>query len=214
MPQTVSRKQLKAIADDDLYAPLVPRQLLRGLGEVVHRKVPIAAIHPNPDQPRSFVDEKSEAFEDLVSTIRAHGLVQAISLWQVDEDSGERYTIIAGERRWRAFKRLASEDPDTFATIPATVTVLAGAQPKVKALLMGLVENVVREELEPTDRADSIQRLREWTGWTYEEIADRLGVAKARMSGSVGSDNSRPTYGNSRACASSGVRACSRLAGG
>jgi len=181
MPQTVSRKELKALADHDLYAPLAPRQLLRGLGEVVHRKVPIAAIHPNPDQPRSMVDETSAEFEDLVGSIRAHGLIQPISLWQVDEGNGERYTIIAGERRWRAFKRLAAEDADAYASIPATITVLAGAQPQVKALMMGLVENVVREDLKPTDRADSVQRLREWTGWTYDEVAQRLGVAKARV---------------------------------
>ena len=181
MRPTISRRQLKAIADDDLYAPLVPRELLRGLGEVVHRKVPIAAIHPNPDQPRSMVDETSEEFHDLVGSIRAHGLIQPISLWQVDEESGERYTIIAGERRWRAFKRLAAEEPDAYASIPATITVLAGAQPRVKALMMGLVENVVREDLKPTDRADSVQRLREWTGWTYDEVAQRLGVAKARV---------------------------------
>jgi ParB family chromosome partitioning protein len=181
MPQTVSRKELKALADDELYAPLVPRQLLSGLGEVVHRKVPVAAIHPNPDQPRSVVDEASEEFEDLVGSIRAHGLIQPISLWQVDEENGERYTIIAGERRWRAFKRLAAEDPNAYASIPATITVLAGTQPQVKALMMGLVENVVREDLKPTDRADSVQRLRDWTGWTYDELAQRLGVAKARV---------------------------------
>src|ERR1019366_10373542 len=111
MSQTMTRSQMKAAADESLYAELPQRDLLRGLGEVIHRQVPLILIYPNPDQPRSMVDEDSPEFEDLVGSIRAQGLVQPISLWQVDENNNERFTIIAGERRWRAFRRLAGGNP-------------------------------------------------------------------------------------------------------
>jgi ParB/RepB/Spo0J family partition protein len=181
MAQTMTRAQMKAAADESLYATLPPRELLRGLGEVIHRRVPLTSIHRNPDQPRSTVDESSPEFEDLVGSIRAQGLIQPISLWQVDEDNEERFTIIAGERRWRAFRRLAEENPNDFSRIPATITVLTGEQPHVKALMQGLVENVVREDLKPGDRAASLQRLKDWTGWTWDAIAERMGIGRVRV---------------------------------
>jgi ParB/RepB/Spo0J family partition protein len=154
---------------------------LRGLGEVINRRVPLTSISRNPDQPRSAVDENSPEFEDLVGSIRAQGLIQPISLWQVDEDNGDRFTIIAGERRWRAFRRLAVENPNDYSLIPATITVLRGDQPHVKALMQGLIENIVREDLKPGDRADALQRLYDWTGWTWDAIAERMGLAKVRV---------------------------------
>ena len=180
MAQTLTRAQMKATADDALYAALPPRELLRGLNEIIHRKVPLTSIQRNPDQPRSSVDEESPEFGDLVGSIRAQGLIQPISLWQVDDDS-DRFTIIAGERRWRAFRRLAQENPNDFSMIPATITVLTGEQPQVKALMQGLIENVVREDLKPGDRAASLQRLYDWTGWTWDVIAERMGIAKVRV---------------------------------
>ena len=181
MAQTMTRAQMKTAADESLYAELPQRDLLRGLGEVIHRQVPLILIYPNPDQPRSMVDEDSPEFEDLVGSIRAQGLVQPISLWQVDENNNERFTIIAGERRWRAFRRLAEENPNEFSRIPATITVLSGEQPRVKALMQGLVENIVREDLKPGDRADSLQRLHDWTGWTWDAIAERMGLGRVRV---------------------------------
>jgi ParB/RepB/Spo0J family partition protein len=181
MAQTMSRAQMKAAANESLYATLPPRELLRGIGDVLHRRVPLTSINPNPDQPRSMVDETSPEFADLVGSIRAQGLIQPISLWQVDEDNSDRFTIIAGERRWRAFRCLAGENPNDYSMIPATITVLRGEQPHVKALMQGLIENVVREDLKPGDRADSLQRLYDWTGWTWDQIAERMGLSKVRV---------------------------------
>jgi len=77
-----------------------------------------------------------------------------------------RAKLIAGERLRRAFKRLAEENPNDYSMIPATITVLRGEQPHIKALMQGLIENVVREDLKPGDRAESLQHLYDWTGWT------------------------------------------------
>jgi ParB/RepB/Spo0J family partition protein len=175
-----TRKQLKAMADENLFTPPAPRQLLRGLGEVVHRRVPLSEIEPNPNQPRALVDVHSPEFEDLVGSIRQQGLIQPISLWQVDEEQ-ERFIIIAGERRWRAFQRLADESPSEYARIPASITVLQGENSQAKALMMGLVENVVREDLKPGERASALERLHEQTGWSWNEIADRMGLGFQRI---------------------------------
>lgn len=115
---TPSRRERAAAVANGLFAPLARRELLAGLGDVVHKKVPLSAIEPNPRQPRQGVDETSGQFEDLVGSIRQQGLIQPISLWQLDEDE-ERYLVIAGERRWRAFRRLAEENPADYSQIPA-----------------------------------------------------------------------------------------------
>ncbi len=177
---TPSRKERAAAVADGLFAPLAKRELLAGLGEVVNKKVPLTSIEPNPRQPRQSVDETSAEFQDLVGSIRQQGLIQPISLWQLDEDQ-ERYLVIAGERRWRAFRRLAEEDPADYSRIPATVTVLDGEQPEARALMMGLIENVVREDLKDGERADALARLKDSTGWTYEQIAQRMGMGVSRV---------------------------------
>jgi ParB family transcriptional regulator, chromosome partitioning protein len=177
---TPSRKERAAAVADGLFAPLAKRELLAGLGEVVNKKVPLTSIEANPRQPRQGVDETSPEFQDLVGSIRQQGLIQPISLWQLDEDQ-ERYLVIAGERRWRAFKRLAEENPADYSRIPATVTVLDGDQPEARALMMGLIENVVREDLKDGERADALARLKESTGWTYEQIAQRMGMGVSRV---------------------------------
>ena len=177
---TPSRKERAAAVADGLFAPLAKRELLAGLGEVVNKKVPLTSIERNPRQPRQSVDETSAEFQDLVGSIRQQGLIQPISLWQLDEDE-DRYVVIAGERRWRAFKRLAEENPADYSRIPATVTVLDGEQPEARALMMGLIENVVREDLKDGERADALARLKESTGWTYEQIAQRMGMGVSRV---------------------------------
>lgn len=177
---TPSRRERAAAVSDGLFAPLATRELLSGLGDVVHKKVPLTSIEPNPGQPRQGVDETSGEFQDLVGSIRQQGLIQPISLWQLDEDE-ERYLLIAGERRWRAFRRLAEDNPSEFARIPATVTVLDGDKPEARALMMGLIENVVREDLKDGERANALARLKDSTGWTYEQIAERMGMGVSRV---------------------------------
>lgn len=175
-----SRSERRAAVAEGVFAPLAKRELLSGLGETVSKRVPLTSITANANQPRLGVDETTAVFEELLGSIREHGLIQPISLWQLDEDR-EDYVIIAGERRWRAFRRLAEDEPQKYGRIPAMVTVLTGADTDAIVLMRGLIENIVREDLKDGERAAALARLKETTGWSYEVIANRMGMAVNRV---------------------------------
>jgi ParB/RepB/Spo0J family partition protein len=178
--KAMTRKERQAAVSRGVFAPLARRDLVAGIGETVSKRVPLASITPNPNQPRQGVDETDSTFQELVGSIRQQGLIQPISLWQLDEDRDE-YLIIAGERRWRAYRRLAETDPQTYGRIPATVTILKGEDPHAVALMRGLIENIVRQDLKDGERAAALLRLKESTGWSLEEIGDRMGMSVSRV---------------------------------
>jgi ParB family chromosome partitioning protein len=161
-----------------LLSSMPTSDLMGDLVDTVQDQLLLDQIKPNPHQPRRRIDEDSPEFEDLVGSIRQHGLIQPIAVWQTSEDD---YVIIAGERRWRAYRRLAEDRPGDFARIPASVTRLLGDNPEAKALMLALLENVVRKDLGEGERADAVARLKTSTGWTYEQIADRMGLAVSRV---------------------------------
>lgn len=161
-----------------LLSAVPTAEIMGDLVDTVHDRILIDHIRSNPHQPRQTVEEDSQEFEDLVGSIRQQGLIQPVSLWQVDNDD---YVIIAGERRWRAYRRLASERPSDYARIPATVTRLLGDHPEARALMMALIENVVRQDLKDGERADALARLKTTTGWTFQEIANRMGLSVSRV---------------------------------
>ena len=161
-----------------LLSAVPTEQIMGDLVDTIHDRILIDQIRPNPQQPRQGVDEECQEFEDLVGSIRQQGLIQPISLWQVGDTE---YLIIAGERRWRAYQRLAAEAPADYARIPATVTRLLGDNPEAKALMLGIIENVVRQDLRDGERADALARLKTTTEWTYEQIAQRMGLDVARV---------------------------------
>jgi ParB/RepB/Spo0J family partition protein len=173
---TLRERKLQGAAR--LLSAMPTGEIMGDLVDTVHDRILISQIRPNPHQPRQGVDEESQEFEDLVGSIRQQGLIQPISLWQVGESD---YLIIAGERRWRAYRRLAVEAPADYARIPATVTRLLGDNPEAKALMLGIIENVVRQDLRDGERADALARLKTTTGWTYEQIAQRMGLDVARV---------------------------------
>ena len=122
-------------------------------------EVPTSALDPNPYQPRSAIDPQRLA--ELQASIRASGIIQPILVRR----RGERYQIIAGERRWRAAQALGLE------RVPVTLREV-----RDDALLeLALVENVQREELTPLEEAQAFQRLQGELGLTQEEIARRVG---------------------------------------
>jgi ParB family chromosome partitioning protein len=182
--EKVSLKERQAAAlAEAVFAPVGQhRNPLKDLTQVSQRLVPLRFIQPNPDQPRNRVDETSPEFEELRESIRQHGLLQPVSLWQLDSDE-EAYTIIAGERRWRAFVQLAEQDPADFGRIPATVMHVVGDDREAQVLMKAIIENVVREDLKESEKAAAMRQLREWTGWTFEAIADRMGLSVHRVLG-------------------------------
>jgi ParB family chromosome partitioning protein len=127
-------------------------------------ELPIDAIAPNPHQPRKDFNDK--ALLDLSASLRQSGVLQPV----VVRRFGEGYQLIVGERRWRAAK-LAG-----ITRIPAVIREVSDAQ----SLELALVENLLREDLNPMEEAEAYQRLLAEFGWTQEELAQR--VARDRSS--------------------------------
>jgi ParB family transcriptional regulator, chromosome partitioning protein len=127
-------------------------------------ELPIDAIAPNPKQPRKSFDDK--ALRDLSESLKQSGLLQPVVVRRV----GEGYQLVVGERRWRAAKMAGIE------RIPAIVREASDAQ----SLELALVENLLREDLNPMEEAEAYQRLLAEFAWTQEELARR--VARDRSS--------------------------------
>ena len=123
------------------------------------RMLPIRLIDPNRDQPRRAFDE--EALKELAASIKAVGVIQPI----IVKAEGDRYTIIAGERRYRA-SRMAELDE-----IPAIVR----DWDEQKRLEAALIENLQRDDLNPVEEAMGVRRLMDEAGLTQEKAAERLG---------------------------------------
>ncbi len=126
------------------------------------RMLPIRLIDPNREQPRRSFDE--DALKELAASIRAMGVLQPI----IVAPAGDRYTIIAGERRYRA-SRLAELDE-----IPAIVRDW-DSQRRLEA---ALVENLQRDDLNPLEEAMGVRRLMDEAGLTQEKAAERLGKSR------------------------------------
>ena len=122
-------------------------------------EVDIDAIVPGPMQPRTHFDEGS--LEGLADSIRTHGVVQPLLVRR----QGERFELIAGERRWRA-ARLAG-----LSKVPIVVKDV----PDRDLLEIALIENIQRENLNPIEEAQAYQRLIENVGLTQEALAARVG---------------------------------------
>jgi ParB family chromosome partitioning protein len=128
-----------------------------------HEAVPLGSISPNPRQPRKVFEQQS--IEELAGTIRLHGLQQPVVLEQVDEDA-DRFILIAGERRWRAYQWLAEQpatpdfDPADFERIPSVIRQIRSSAPDRTRAILALIENVVREDLSPRDRAAAFTDLK------------------------------------------------------
>ena len=126
------------------------------------RMLPIRLIDPNRDQPRRTFDEA--ALQDLAASIKAVGVLQPIIVAQ----EGERYTIIAGERRYRA-SRLAE-----LTEIPAIVRDW-DAQKRLEA---ALIENLQRDDLNPVEEAMGVRKLMDEAGLTQQMVSERLGKSR------------------------------------
>jgi len=122
-------------------------------------ELPITAISPNPHQPRKDFDDK--ALRDLSDSLRHSGLLQPLVVRRV----GDGYQLIVGERRWRAAKLAGIE------RVPVIVRDASDSE----SLELALVENLLREDLNPMEEAEAYQRLLAEFGWTQEELAQRVG---------------------------------------
>jgi len=134
------------------------------------RTLPVASLHPNRFQPRTYFDEA--AIEDLVASVRAQGIIQPL----VVTPEGEGYAIIAGERRWRAAQRAG------LAAVPVVVRQVADDR---ELLELALVENLQRSDLNPIEEAEAYAALQEKFGLSQEEVAGRVGKARTTVTNAL-----------------------------
>lgn len=130
------------------------------------RKIPIDHIIPNRYQPRTVFDD--EKIEELARTIHIHGVIQPIVVREYDQD---KFEIIAGERRWRAMKKLEWEE------VPAIIKNLSDSE----TASVALIENLQREELSPIEEAMAYGKLLEIHNLTQEALAQRLGKGQSTV---------------------------------
>src|SRR5438132_5247362 len=132
-------------------------------------EIPIDQIAVNPNQPRKLFD--SESLSELAASIRSSGVIQPV----VVRRHGAGYQLIAGERRWRAARQAG------LARIPAVVREATDAQ----SLEIALVENLLREDLNPMGEAEAYQKLLAQFGWTQEELAQRVGLDRSSIANAL-----------------------------
>jgi ParB family transcriptional regulator, chromosome partitioning protein len=154
------------------------RGLGRGLGALLSStptdsdtliEVAIDQVMPNPNQPRKIFD--SSSLDDLAVSIRASGVIQPIVVRQV----GSGYQLIAGERRWRAARQAGLD------RIPAIVREATDAE----SLELALVENLLREDLNPIEESEAYRHLLDQFGWTQEQLAQRIGRDRTSIANSL-----------------------------
>jgi ParB family chromosome partitioning protein len=129
-------------------------------------QVPVASIRPNRYQPRSRFDE--EELSALAESIREVGVLQPVLVRPI----GDEYELVAGERRWRAARRVGLQ------TIPAVVR----ETDDTAALEHALIENLQRSDLNPIEEAAAYQQLIEEFQLTHEQVAGRVGQSRASVS--------------------------------
>jgi ParB family transcriptional regulator, chromosome partitioning protein len=146
-------------------AAILPEVADSDAGEL--RELPVGLIKPNPGQPRTKFDP--EALAALAASIEASGIVQPLLVRPLPDGS---YELVAGERRWRAAQQAGLEK------VPAVVREQAEAE----RLQAALIENMVREDLNPVEEAKACAALVEDLGLTKEELARRVGRSRPAVS--------------------------------
>ena len=138
-------------------------------GYIGHPGCRFNEIDPNANQPRKHFD--SEALEGLAQSIKTYGIVQPLIVRRV----GDRYSIIAGERRYRA-ARMAG-----LKTVPVVVKEYSDAE----LMEVSLVENLQREDLNPIEEAQAMQMLMTEHKLTQEELSERLGKSRSAVANTL-----------------------------
>ncbi len=140
-------------------------------GEAAPHELPITALQPNALQPRqTFADEE---LEELAESIRAQGVIQPIV---VSPQGGDMYSIVAGERRWRAAQRAGLK------AVPVTIRKVDSDG---ELLQLALVENLQREDLNVLEEAEAYAQLRERFGLSQADIGARVGKSRTAVTNTL-----------------------------
>ncbi len=132
--------------------------------------IAVEELHPNPSQPRGLFDD--QALEELTLSIRELGILEPLLVRKRTEGG---YTIVAGERRWRAAQRAG------VLKVPVFIRELTDKQ----AFEAALVENLQREELSPVETARAFLRLMQDYGHTQESMAQRVGKSRSAVANAL-----------------------------
>lgn len=162
---TTNKKRGLGRGLDAIFGDITPTQQSKPMSEMA--EVAIADIEPNPLQPRTEFDE--EALSELADSIAQLGVIQPITVKR--RDNG-KYTIISGERRWRAAQRAG------LTTLPAYIREVDDENLHA----MALVENIQRQDLNAIEIALGMQRLVEECGLTQEAMAEKVGKKRSTVS--------------------------------
>lgn len=142
---------------------------LRGVIEIA-----VNEIRANPHQPRLSRGVKALELEELAASIREHGVIQPVIVTRA-QGPGAPFTLVAGERRWRA-SQLAG-----LTHLPAIIKDVAPQQ----MLELALIENIQRSDLSPLEEAAAYQQLINDFGLTQEQVAERVGKSRAAVTNTV-----------------------------
>lgn len=156
------------------FDSLIPQDFDKSLLLDEHERIQHIAVedlHPNPEQPRQHFDET--ALAQLASSLKQYGVIQPLVASPLGK--GEGYSIVAGERRWRAAQLAGLKK----------VPVVVRTSKELERLEIAIVENVQRVNLSPLEQAVSIERLHQQFSLTYEAIAERLGKAPSTVNNIV-----------------------------
>jgi ParB family transcriptional regulator, chromosome partitioning protein len=146
-------------------AAILPERADARVGEL--RELPVELVKPNPKQPRTRFEP--EALAALATSIEASGVVQPLLVRPLHDGS---YELIAGERRWRAAQQAGLDK------VPAIVR----DSERAERLEMALIENMVREDLNPVEEAKACAALVEDLGLSKEKLAQRIGRSRPAVS--------------------------------
>jgi ParB family chromosome partitioning protein len=138
------------------------------------RTVRVAAVHPNPFQPRR--EFREEELKELASSIQENGLLQPIVVRPAGNRRGsDRWELVAGERRWRAITRLGWKD------VPAIIREVDDRT----LLVLALVENLQRSGLSAIEEADGYQQLMDDFGLTQQQVAEAVGKDRSTVANTL-----------------------------
>ncbi len=140
--------------------------------ESPYREIDIHLLDKNPHQPRKTFSEDS--IEELAESIASNGLIQPIVV-RPSPHASDRYQIVAGERRYEACKRAG------LSTVKVIVTEISDEE----ALIIGLIENLQREDLNCIEEAEAYNRLRQSLGITQEELAKQIGKSRSHVANTL-----------------------------
>jgi ParB family chromosome partitioning protein len=162
----------------DALLPVAADKAPAGFGERSVFQCPIERVIPQKGQPRQHFDEK--ALEELAQSIREVGLIEPLVVRRLPPApgagaTGDRYELIAGERRWRASQRAGLKD---------VLVVVKDVSPAA-AFELAMIENVQREDLNPIEMAEALSRLVKEHGYTQDRLAERLGKDRTTIANAL-----------------------------